>query len=44
MLPVWEGVRPWVKDPIKPYLVNDTIEGVANIHGDNHEGQHHKSF
>ena len=44
MLLASEGVLPWVEDPMKPYLENDTIEGVASIHGDIHEGQHHKSF
>ena len=24
--------------------MNDAIEGVANIHGNIHEGQHHQSF
>ena len=42
----WEGVIPWVEAiyPMKPYLVKDTIEFVASIHGDIHEGQHHQSF
>ena len=44
MFLAWEGVLLWVEDPMKPYLVNDTIEGVASIHGDIHEGQHHQSF
>ena len=46
MLLSWEGVLPWVEAiyPMKPFLVNDTIEVVANIHGDIHEGQHHQSF
>ena len=44
MLLAWEGVLPWVEDPMKSYLVNDTIEGVASIHGDIHEGQHHQSL
>ena len=45
MLLAWEGVLPWVEAiyPMKPYLVNDTIQGVASIHGDIHEGQHHQS-
>ena len=29
---------------MKPYLVNDTIEVVASIDGDIHEGQHQQSF
>ena len=46
MLLAWEGVPPRVEAiyPMKPYLVNDTIEGVASIHGDIHVGQHHQSF
>ena len=46
MLLAWEGVLPWVEAiyPMKPYKVNDTIEDVANIHGDIHEGQNHQSF
>ena len=44
MLLAREGVLPRVEDPMKPYLVNDTIEGVASIHCDIHEGQHHQSF
>ena len=46
MLLAREGVLPWEEAiyPMKPYLVNDAIEVVANIHGDIHEGQHHQSF
>ena len=29
---------------MKPFLVNITIEVVASIHGDIHEGQHHQSY
>ena len=47
MLLSWEDVLlPWVEAmyPMKSYLVNDTIEVVASIHGDIHERQHHQSF
>ena len=39
MLLAWEGVLPWLEAIYltEPHDVNNTMEGVAGIHGDIHE-------